>query len=109
MNNAFGSAGELQTLQREVAELQARRKRRQSTDSLKEAESLMNDSSADKASEGVASSGQIDLSENILCQFVDQMEDTLQEVEEIVMERPALALLAAFAFGAIVGHLTSRR
>ena len=109
MENAFGAAGELQTLQRDVAELQASRRRIQSVDSKKESESLKNHSSADITTEGVATSEQSDLSENILSQLVEQMEETLQEVEEIVMERPALALLGAFAFGAIVGHLTSRR
>lgn len=96
-------------MQRDVAELQASRRRIQSLDSKKESESLKNHSSVDEATEGVAPSGQSGLSENILSQFVDQMEETLQEVEEIVMERPVLALLGAFALGAIVGHLTSRR
>jgi hypothetical protein len=48
-------------------------------------------------------------SEEIVNQLANQMETIFSEIDEASGERPALALLSAFAVGILIGHLLSKR
>ena len=47
--------------------------------------------------------------ENIIEGLTEQLQSLVQDLEEAAVERPALALLAAFGIGVIVGQLLSRK
>ena len=48
-------------------------------------------------------------SEEIVHKLVDQVETIFGEIGEASRERPALALVSAFAVGILVGHLFTKR
>lgn len=103
MTNATGTVDELSTLKSEVAELNESRKLAdkvgaEQAESKKCADTAAETDRAEACSEGSSERA-----------IVDQLEEYLSEIEEAARERPALALLATFAAGVIVGHLFSRK
>lgn len=89
MSNVSVKSDELKTLQKEAAELQESRKRTSSVEVKgSEAAAALDDENYDVAG---------------------QLETYLNELEEVALERPALALLATFSLGVIVGHLLTRK
>ena len=108
MTNSHSDVDELQTLQREADEMLAKSKNPRSTcrpepetkEEQKETEPGMQDS--------------VDEDQTVDSKKTDhdlavQIESVLKNMEEAATERPALALLAAFTLGIIVGQLLSRR
>ena len=59
--------------------------------------------------EGPAGEEQAPEWEKAVQDLTTDLERTVNEIEEAARERPALALLAAFTIGIVVGHLLARR
>ena len=112
MSNSKSDIDELKTMQREAAELRAERKRSRSTakpaagpksvtvEDLNSTERPVQDSAAEK---------QTSEWDKPVQDLAAQIESAAKEIEEAARDRPALALLAAFTIGIVVGHLLSRR
>ena len=97
--------GDMQTLQREVAELKEykRQKEREAED-----QEALSDERTDSTESEEALPGS-DIGDSEIQNISDQIETFLQNIGEIELERPALALVAVFTLGAVIGHLLSRR
>jgi ElaB/YqjD/DUF883 family membrane-anchored ribosome-binding protein len=103
MSDATGIMDELSTLKQEVAELNESRKLAAKV----EAEESKHKKLADPVAEASkAEAGSQEIAEH---EIVGQLEKYLKEIEEVARERPALALLTAFAIGVVVGQLFSRK
>jgi ElaB/YqjD/DUF883 family membrane-anchored ribosome-binding protein len=101
MSDATGIMDELSTLKQEVAELNESRKL-----AAKVEESKHKKLADPVAEASKAEAGSQEIAEH---EIVGQLEKYLKEIEEVARERPALALLTAFAIGVVVGQLFSRK
>lgn len=102
MNTTSDTKDELKILQREAAQLEDRRKQMSAN---KREESGEPPASEQEDSDKEA----IPQSESGFHEIASHFEIYLKDIEEAAIERPALALLAAFAVGIIVGQLYSRK
>jgi ElaB/YqjD/DUF883 family membrane-anchored ribosome-binding protein len=103
---------ELKNMQREAAELKAERKRPRPTaksaagkksrsgEDRNEMEPPVHDSADEEQASELDKSVQ---------DLASHLESAGKEIEEAAREHPVLALLMAFTFGIVVGHLLSRR
>ena len=113
MTKSKSDLEELNKLQREAAELRAERKRSRST--AKGAEEKPSESTDDRNTattppmQDSVDDAQGAASDKVIEDFADQIESIAKKLEEAAIERPALALLAAFSLGIIVGQIFSRR
>ncbi|MFT5731152.1 MAG: hypothetical protein ACI8PB_005347 [Desulforhopalus sp.] len=105
MSIANELTGDMQTLQREVAELKEykRQKELETEDQV-----ALSDERTDSTESEEALPGS-DIGDSEIQNISDQIETFLQNVGEIELERPALTLVAVFTLGAVIGHLLSRR
>ena len=108
MTNVPGDIDDLKTLQREAEELRESRRRANAND---EKESVrLNDP------EDVRGPAQVATDEKETAQtdggihdLAEQIEMYMTDLEKAAMERPMLALLAAFSIGIVVGKFFNRR
>lgn len=111
MINSHSEINELKTLQVEAGELKDKRKGFRSrktfegngkseTEEHVQGQQLPQDEAIEEQSSGT---------DNAIHDLAAQIEHVLKDMEEAATERPALALLSAFALGIIVGQLFSRR
>ena len=105
MSRANELTGDMQTLQREVAEL--KEYKRQKELEAKDQVALSDERTDSTESEEALPGG--DIGDSEIQNISDQIETFLQNVGEIELERPALTLVAVFTLGAVIGHLLSRR
>jgi hypothetical protein len=100
---------ELQTIQREAAERRAERDRErlaaQETNSGRPAGEQADSHPTGAPSGGVTPAG----AEYQSSGLGNQLASVLEELEDAARDHPALALLATFSLGVIVGQLFSRR
>jgi hypothetical protein len=112
MSDSGNEIDELKTLQREAAELKAERAKPRST--RRSAAGRKSETTEDRGveaapAEGPAGEEQVPEWEKAVRDLTTDLERTVNEIEEAARERPALALLAAFTIGIVVGQLFSRR
>lgn len=103
MSDATDTMDEISALKHEVAELNDNRKL---AAKVEEKESEHNQVADTVAEAGKAEAGSQEIAED---DIVGRLEKDLKGLEEIARERPALALLTAFAIGVVVGQLFSRK
>lgn len=111
MTSSNSGVSELRTLQVEAEGLKSRRKEspsRKTSETKQQAEPL-EDVEKKQFSQDEAIGEQSIETDNAVHDLAVQLEHILKEMEEAATERPALALLTAFAVGVIVGQLFSRR
>jgi FtsZ-binding cell division protein ZapB len=111
MTNSHSEINELKTLQVEAEGLKDKRKgfssgntseasqQSQAAD-REDGQQLPQDETIEEQSSGT---------NKVVQDLADQIENVLKDMEDAATERPALALLSAFALGIIVGQLFSRR
>ena len=108
MNNASATKDELKILQREAAQLEERRKQIRANKVEETGRVLESDSEKIIEHEDIDKEA-VSQSEKGFHDIAGHLEMYLKEIEDVAIERPALALLAAFAVGVIVGQLYSRK
>ena len=113
MTNSKSDIEELKNLQREATEQRAKRKRTRSTarqtEGQQSAAAEAHSAATKTVVEDSASEAQAHEAEEAIQDLAGQIETAVTRLEETASERPALALLAAFSLGVIVGQLFSRR
>jgi len=113
MTNSKSDIEELKDLQREVTEQRAKRTRHRSTarqtGSKESAVSEARAASMNTATDDSAGAVRAHEAEKAIQDLSGQIETAIKTIEETASERPALALMAAFTIGIIVGQLISRR
>jgi len=113
MTNSKSDIEELKNLQREATARRAERKRPRST--AKREQAQQSEATEDPAetskptADDSASEAQAHEAEKTIQDIVGQIETAAKKMEETASEHPALALLAAFSLGVIVGQLFSRK
>ena len=108
MSDASDKSEELKTLQREAAELQESRKRANSEEVKGSEEPPVDMTEKGPIKETVDSEAAVAVDDENH-DVAGQLEAYLNELEEVALERPVLALLVTFSLGVIVGHLFSRK
>ena len=113
MTNSTRDVEALRRMQSDAAELRAERKRRGSTQApaAEDPSETEEDQSGSKkqAVPDSAGEGQALESEKNVQHYADQLADALKQLEDAAREHTALALLAAFSTGIVVGNLFSRK
>ena len=111
MTNSNSEINELKTLQVEAEGLKGRRKgsRSKKTSEANQQSEPVEDGEEKQFSQDEAIGEQSSGTDNAVHDLAVQIEHVLKDMEEAATERPALALLSAFALGIIVGQLFSRR
>jgi len=106
MSQITCDSNELKILQREVEELQNSKK----TSTVKGNKDLENEKKGDrKPGLDTATAEKNSEFGKSLHELTTYVEGFALEIEDVAKERPALAILGAFALGIIVGHLFSRK
>ncbi len=111
MTHSKRDVEELKRMQSDAAKLRAERKRRPSAEEPG-AEHLSGSEENQNITETQAeqeSAGEAKVLESDVQHFADQLASAVKQLEDTTREHPALALLAAFTTGVVVGHLFSRR
>lgn len=108
MTNVPGDIDDLKTLQREAEELRESRKRTRVTHE-KESGRLENAEDVRATEQAAADEIETAQTDSGFHDLAEQIEMYMGEIEEAAMERPMLALLAAFSIGIVVGKLFTRR
>lgn len=98
---------ELQKIQREASEGRARRDRERQAASKAAVQATTEQAAADPATDAPLAG--TDSAQSEQPGLGDQLGNLLEELEETARDHPALALLAAFSLGVIVGQLFSRK
>ncbi|MCB1730638.1 MAG: hypothetical protein KDI21_09190 [Halieaceae bacterium] len=98
---------ELQKIQREASEGRARRDRERQAASKAAVQATAEQATAGPAPDSPPAGN--DSAEPEQPGLGDQLGNLLEELEESARDHPALALLAAFSLGVIVGQLFSRK
>jgi hypothetical protein len=111
MNDLYNDIDELKTLQREAAELKAKRKRSRSrrTTATGQQSKTAEDEEAKPSSQDASIEEPGARSEKIISDLAGHIESVVQDMEAVAIERPVLTIMAAFVFGIIVGKLVSSR
>ena len=113
MKDPRSELDELKTLQQEAAERRAQRKRRlrSTREPVPKAQSgkVEDRNAAEPTAPDPATGEQAPEWEKSLEDLAADLEGAATEMERAVREYPALALLAAFTIGIVVGQLFSRR
>ena len=113
MTNSKSDIEELKDLQREATARRAARKKPRSTikqEQAQQSEAAETHTATTKSTaDDSASEAQSYEAEKTIQDFAGQIESVVKEMEEAANDHPALALLAAFSLGIIVGQLFSRR
>jgi ElaB/YqjD/DUF883 family membrane-anchored ribosome-binding protein len=113
MTNSKHDVEELKSIQSDAAKLRAQRKRRRSTQvSSAEHPSGIEENQNNTEKQAVqdsAGEAQALESETNVQHFADQLASAVKQFEDTAREHPALALLAAFTTGVVVGNLFSRK
>lgn len=98
---------ELKKIQREASEGRARRDRERQADSKAAVQTTAEQAAAGSAPDNPPAG--TDSPESEQPGLGDQLGNLLEELEETARDHPALALLAAFSLGVVVGQLFSRK
>ena len=113
MTNSIGDVEALKGMQRDAEKLRAERKRRRSTPApaTEHASGREEDQNATETQTEPDAAGeeQVFESEANVQHYADQLAGAVKQFEDTAREHPALALLAAFTTGVVVGNLFSRR
>ena len=113
MTHSKRDVEELKRMQSDAAKLRAERKRRPSAEEpgaepLSGSEENQNTTETPAEQESTGEAKVLESETNVQ-HFADQLASAVKQLEDTTREHPALALLAAFTTGVVVGHLFSRR
>ena len=113
MTNSTGDVEALKRMQSDAAKRRAERKRRPSiqtpaAEHPSGTEVNQNDTEAQAEQDSVGEA-QVPELEQTAQHYADQVAAAVKQLEDTAREHPALALLAAFTTGVVVGNLLSRR
>ena len=113
MKKPTQNVDELKNLQRDAETLKARRNRRGPTETPPAEQAGGNNEHANGAKEhsvnGPAEEAPVLEAEGTDPHYADQLAGAVKQLEEAAREHPALALIAAFTTGVVIGNLFSRR
>lgn len=113
MTKPTGDVEALKRMQRDAAKLRAGRKRRRAnqTPADEHASGTQKDQKATETQVEPDATGEAQASEleTNVDHYADQLAGAVKQLEDAAREHPALALLAAFTTGVVVGNLFSRR
>ena len=113
MTKPTGDVEALKRMQRDAAKLRAEDKRRRSSQTSAAEQPSGLDENQNDTEEQVdrdsAGEAQVPESEPTAQHYADQVAVAVKQMEDTAREHPALALLAAFTTGVVVGNLFSRR
>jgi len=103
----ISSDQELQSLQEDVEKVKAAKDHLSKKERQTDAEDTVG--SGRETAEEKDHKREQDGTEQTIGEFAQQLETFMKEAEAAAIERPALALLAAFSLGIIVGQIFSRK
>jgi len=117
MTQSKSDIEELKDLQREAIELKAQRKKSRSSASSAQAKhseeeesgNASNNPSSKVSTDNTQAEGQLPDAEEAIENIADQFESFVKQLANAAQDRPALALLATFTAGVMVGYMLSRK
>ena len=111
MTKPTGDVEALKRMQSDAAKLRAGRKRRRSTQTSADddASGTGEEQNTTETQAETTGEAQVPESEPTAQHYADQVAVAVKQMEDTAREHPALALLAAFTTGVVVGNLFSRR
>jgi hypothetical protein len=112
MASSQSDIDELKNLQREATELRVKRDRAGTTGSpaVEQASETTQEANGEQPqNQKPAAPEQSPETDEAIRKLAVKIDSAVEELEEAARERPALALLAAFTVGVVVGQLFSRR